>query len=54
VASPCTTVLWEAHATKVKHGGDFVLASNSVGMCIGAGVQGAVLVNQTQDTSSGL
>jgi hypothetical protein len=52
--SPCLTVQWVGPATKVRHNGDFVLTSASVGLCIGAGPQGAVIVASTQSQVSGL
>lgn len=52
--SPCLTVQWMSAATKVRHGGDFVLTSASVGLCIGAAPQGVVLVTATQARVSGL
>jgi hypothetical protein len=54
VASPCLTVQWVSPATKVRHAGDFVLTSASVGLCVGAAPQGAVLVTATQAQVSGL
>ena len=52
--SPCLTVQWASSATKVRHDGDFVLTSASVGLCIGAGPQGTVIVSATQSQVSGL
>lgn len=51
---PCTTVQWVSTAQKVKHAGDLVLTEASVGLCIGAAPQGAVIVAATQATVSGL
>jgi hypothetical protein len=51
---PCLTVQWVSSATRVKHGGDFVLTESSVGLCIGPAPQGTVLVASTQAQVSGL
>lgn len=51
---PCTTVQWVSTAQKVKHAGDLVLTEASVGLCIGAAPQGAVIVAATQAKVSGL
>jgi hypothetical protein len=52
--SPCVSVLWVVPATRVKHGGDFVLNQSSVGLCLGAAPQGTVIVASTQSSASGL
>jgi hypothetical protein len=56
VPSPCVSVSWVQTATRVKHGGDFVLNEASVGLCLAAtqAPQGAVLIVATQVTASGL
>jgi hypothetical protein len=54
VPDPCTTVQWVSTAQKVKHAGDLVLTEASVGLCIGAAPQGAVIVAATQPKVSGL
>jgi hypothetical protein len=54
--SPCVSVNWVQTATRVKHGGDFVLTEASVGLCV-AGTQapqGTVLITTTQPKASGL
>jgi len=50
VAHPCVSVNWVVTATRVKHGGDFVLNQASVGLCIAGdqAPQGTVLINSTQ------
>lgn len=53
---PCMTVQWVTPATRVKHGGDFVLNQSSVGLCLAGdqAPQGPVTVNSTQPQVSGL
>jgi hypothetical protein len=55
-ASPCVSVNWVQTATRVQHGGDFVLTEASVGLCV-AGTQapqGPVVIASTQPQVSGL
>jgi hypothetical protein len=54
VAQPCTSVQWVVTAQQVRHAGDFVLTSASVGLCLGPAPQGTVLVQSTQPQVSGL
>jgi hypothetical protein len=56
VPHPCLSVNWVLTATRVKHGGDFVLNEASVGLCIAGdqAPQGAVLIAATQAQASGL
>ena len=53
--SPCVSVNWVQTATRVKHGGDFVLNQASVGLCQAAtqAPQGTVLIAATQAQVSG-
>ena len=53
---PCVSVNWIVTATRVRHGGDFVLNQSSVGLCIAADQtpQGAVLINSTQAQVNGV
>jgi uncharacterized Zn-binding protein involved in type VI secretion len=53
---PCVSVNWVQAATKVKHGGDFVLNQASVGLCVAAdqAPQGTVVIAATQAQASGL
>jgi hypothetical protein len=53
---PCVSVNWVQTATKVKHGGDFVLNQASVGLCIAGdqAPQGPVVIAATQAQVSGL
>lgn len=56
VLSPCVSVNWVQTATRVKHGGDFVLTEASVGLCV-AGTQapqGPVVIASTQPQVDGL
>jgi hypothetical protein len=56
VVSPCVSVNWVQTATRVRHGGDFVLTEASVGLCV-AGTQapqGTILIASTQPKVSGL
>ena len=56
VYTPCVSVNWVQTATRVKHGGDFVLTEASVGLCV-AGTQapqGPVVIATTQPKVSGL
>ncbi len=52
---PCVSVNWIVTATRVKHGGDFVLNESSVGLAIAAdqAPQGTVLILGTQTQVSG-
>ncbi len=54
--SPCMTVQWVQTATRVKHGGDFVLNESSVGLCLAAtqAPQGTVIIAATQPKVEGL
>lgn len=54
--SPCVSVNWVQTATRVKHGGDFVLTEASVGLCVAAtqAPQGPVVIASTQPKVSGL
>ena len=56
VSSPCVSVNWVQTATRVKHGGDFVLTEASVGLCVAAtqAPQGPVVISSTQPKVSGL
>jgi hypothetical protein len=53
---PCVSVQWVQTALKVKHGGDFVLAESSVGLCVAGdqAPQGTVVISSTQSAVSGL
>lgn len=53
--SPCVQVRWVQHALQPKAVGDFVLTSDSVGLCIAASqaVQGTVLIMMTQPQVQG-
>lgn len=51
---PCLTVQWVSTATRVNVGGAAVLTEASVGLCIGAAPQGAVVIAATQSRASGL
>jgi hypothetical protein len=55
-AHPCVSVNWAATATRVKHGGAFVLNQASVGLCVAGdqAPQGTVLIVATQARASGL
>ena len=53
---PCVSVNWVQAATRVQHGGDFVLNQSSVGLCVAADQtpQGPVVIAETQASVSGL
>ena len=52
---PCVTVNWVVTASRVKHGGDFVLTDASVGLCVAPdqAPQGCVVVAVTQPRVKG-
>ena len=56
VPQPCVSVQWVQTASRVRHGGDFVLTQSSVGLCLAAtqAPQGTVLVVSTQARASAL
>lgn len=56
VPHPCMTVQWVKTNLRSKAGGDFVLAMDSVGLCLAAdqAPQGTVIVSNTQPKASGL
>lgn len=56
VLSPCVSINWVQTATRVKHGGDFVLTEASVGLCVAAtqAPQGPVVIATTQPQVDGL
>lgn len=53
---PCVTVQWVKTNQLGKAGGDFMLAADSIGLCLAAdqAPQGSVIVSNTQPTVSGL
>lgn len=53
---PCMTVQWVKSALRCKAAGDFMLAQDSVGLCLAAdqAPQGTVLIQSTQTHASGL
>jgi hypothetical protein len=53
---PCVTVQWVKTNLRSKAAGDFVLASDSVGLCLAGdqAPQGTVMVSNTQAKVSGL
>ena len=53
---PCVSVQWVQTATKVRHGGDFVLTQASVGLCLAAtqAPQGTVMIVSTQAKANAL
>lgn len=56
VPHPCVQVQWVTKALKSKAVGDFILTSQSVGLCVAAdqAVQGTVLINSTQSKVAGI
>jgi hypothetical protein len=52
---PCMTVQWLKSALRCKAAGDFMLAQDSVGLCLAAdqAPQGTVLIQSTQMRASG-
>lgn len=53
---PCVQVQWTKAAQKPKAAGDFVLTTDSIGLCIAAdqATQGTVLINSTQPKVQGI
>ena len=53
---PCVTVQWAKSNLRSKAGGDFMLAADSVGLCLAGdqAPQGTVIVSNTQAKVSGL
>ncbi len=55
--NPCVSAQWVQSATRVKHGGDFVLNESSTGLCLAAtqAPQGSVIISSPGQTAvSGL
>jgi hypothetical protein len=54
--NPCVSVRWVQAATRVKHGGDFALHEQSVGLCLSGtqAPQGTVTIAATQSEGAGL
>ena len=55
-AHPCVSVNWIVSATRVKHAGDFVLNTSSVGLCVAGdqAPQGTVIISSAQTKVAGL